>query len=69
MRAWRIELPEFRRRILLTHLDPASTLAFGLLVFSLIMVILFEATAWLLTLPVTIVFAGGIYYLLADPEL
>jgi len=38
---------------LLTHLDPASTLAFGLLVFSPIIVILFEATAWLLTLPVT----------------
>jgi hypothetical protein len=29
---------------MLTHLDPASTLAFGLLVFALIMVILFEAT-------------------------
>ncbi len=29
---------------MLTHLDPASTLAFGLLVFALIMVMLFEAT-------------------------
>src|SRR6201996_4813924 len=29
---------------MLTHLDPASALAFALLVFSLIMVILFEAT-------------------------
>ena len=29
---------------MLTHLDPASALAFGLLIFSLLMVILFEAT-------------------------
>ncbi len=29
---------------MLTHLDPASALAFGLLVFSLLMVIMFEAT-------------------------
>ena len=29
---------------MLNHLDPASTLAFGLLVFSLLMVIMFEAT-------------------------
>jgi len=29
---------------MLNHLDPASTLAFGLLVFSLLMVVMFEAT-------------------------
>ncbi len=29
---------------MLNHLDPASALAFGLLVFSLLMVIMFEAT-------------------------
>jgi phosphate/sulfate permease len=29
---------------MLTHLDPASALAIGLLIFALIMVILFEAT-------------------------
>src|SRR6202789_3409445 len=29
---------------MLSHLDPASALAFGLLIFSLVMVILFEAT-------------------------
>jgi inorganic phosphate transporter, PiT family len=33
-----------RERLLLTHLDPASALAIGLLIFSLILVIAFEAT-------------------------
>jgi PiT family inorganic phosphate transporter len=33
-----------QERCMLTHLDPASALAFALLVFALIMVILFEAT-------------------------
>jgi len=90
----------------LNHLDPASALAIGFLIFALVMVIMFEATngfhdaanavaycdlrhrrhhgelgrraavsdgsadliAWVFTLPVTILVAGGFYYLLASPK-
>jgi hypothetical protein len=40
-------------------------LAFDL--FSLLLVIAFEATAWRVTLPVTILIAGGLYYLFESP--
>ena len=90
---------------MLTHLDPASALAVGLLIFALLMVVMFEATngfhdaanavatviytrslsptpaglrygmlsriltAWLLTLPVTILVSGTLYYVLTSPRL
>src|ERR1022692_5073750 len=38
------EGPSSRENAVLNHLDPASSLAMGLLIFSLIMVIMFEAT-------------------------
>jgi hypothetical protein len=51
--------------IVLSNLDPAS--AIWLLIFSLLLVMAFEATAWRVTLPVTILIAGGLYYLFESP--
>jgi PiT family inorganic phosphate transporter len=39
-----LRLPAFPENLVLNHLDPASSLAFALLIFSLLMVIMFEAT-------------------------
>src|ERR1700721_4352631 len=33
-----------QEKVVLNHLDPASALAFGLLIFSLLMVVMFEAS-------------------------
>ncbi len=57
---------------MLSYLDPASTLAIGLLIFALLLVIAFEATNGFhdaATLPITMVIAASLDYLLESPAL